>query len=379
MIPSISVTNFRLFRSLEVAHLSRVNLIVGKNSSGKSAFLESLQLFAASGSPAVLLELVSNRDGYWEAEIGQSDEESQPFEHPFRSLFYGYHLPRPGEQGIEVGPIHGERISVQTQFYRTVEDGELVRRVPVPIAQKDETLDAELNLEVRENGKVLFVAPAAIDLEGLNRIRRRPPSAFGAREQRHVFQSVSAQSVVDSKVAAYWDKVHLTDLEGDVIQALKLIQPNIVGLAFVGEGSDRPPYLRNRGRRVPIVRLSGVADRIPLKGLGDGITRLLEIVLSLVNSSDGFLFVDEIENGIHWSVMPDLWRIVFQLAERLNVQVFSTTHSRDCIEGFQTVWRQRAEAGSFHRLDSMPNLGVQAVEYNLTTLSDAIKTEVEVR
>jgi hypothetical protein len=379
MIPSLSVKNFRLFRSLRVSHLSRVNLIVGKNSSGKSAFLESLQLFAASGAPSVLLDLVSSRDGYWESEIGDADEESQTFEHPFRSLFYGYHLPQPGEQGIEIGPLQGDRISVQTQFYTTVEEGEIIRRVAVPPRLKDDGVNVELNLEVRENGKVVFVAPAAIDMEGLNRFRRRPPSPFGTREQRHTYQFVSAQSVLDSRVAAYWDKVHLTDNEPDVIRALNLIQPGVAGLAFVGEGSDRPPYLRARSRRVPIVKLLGIAERIPLKGLGDGITRVLEIVLALVNSRDGFLFVDEIENGLHWTVMPDLWKIVFQLAERLNIQVFATTHSRDCIEGFQAVWGQRAEDGSFHRLDSRADQGVQATEYNLTTLSDAIKAEVEVR
>lgn len=83
--------------------------------------------------------------------------------------------------------------------------------------------------------------------------------------------------------------------------------------------------------------------------------------------------MDEVENGVHWSVMPDLWRLVFRLALELNVQVFATTHSRDCIGGFATVWRERPAIGTFHRLDADETNGATPVQYDLTTLSDAIK------
>ncbi len=63
--------------------------------------------------------------------------------------------------------------------------------------------------------------------------------------------------------------------------------------------------------------------------------RALGISLALVNVKDGILLIDEFENGLYYSVQPDLWQSIFRVARRLNVQVFATTHSWDCVEGFQ--------------------------------------------
>ena len=61
------------------------------------------------------------------------------------------------------------------------------------------------------------------------------------------------------------------------------------------------------------------------------------IVLSLVNARGGVLLIDEFENGLHYSVQLDAWRMIFNLAQSLNVQVFATTHSWDAVESFQTA------------------------------------------
>jgi hypothetical protein len=379
MIPSLLVRNFRLFRNTALRKLGRVNLFVGRNSVGKSALLEAVQIYAAIGAPSLLLDLVSSRDGYWEMEIAEGNEVPQQFEHPFRSLFYGYHLPRPGEVGIEIGPLDENRVTIQTQLYRTITENEIARRVAIPPGMDNSSLvDAELTIEVRDNGRVAFLTPAAVDSEDLQRFRRRITASFSARDTKYNCLIVPAQNIPDNKLAAYWDKIHLTDFEKVVIDALKMIQPHTLGLAFVGEGSDRPVLGRIR-RRVPIVRLDSSPERFPLRNLGDGMSRLLEIVLALVNARDGLLLVDEIENGVHWGVMPDLWRLVFRLAQSLNVQVFATTHSRDCIEGFARAWNEQDSVATFHRLDADDESGPIAVQYDLMTLSDAIKTEVEVR
>ena len=70
----------------------------------------------------------------------------------------------------------------------------------------------------------------------------------------------------------------------------------------------------------------------------------------LAHAKDGVLLVDEIENGIHYSVQPDLWRVVFEMATRLNVQVFATTHSYDCIKAFEEAARESEEEGVLVRL-----------------------------
>lgn len=90
------------------------------------------------------------------------------------------------------------------------------------------------------------------------------------------------------------------------------------------------------------------------------------------------LLIDEFENGLHWSILPKVWDIVFKLSERLNVQVFATTHSRDCVKGFDTTWNNYPTLGAFFRLEAS-NGTVKVREYTSETLSDAIDMDVEVR
>ena len=83
-----------------------------------------------------------------------------------------------------------------------------------------------------------------------------------------------------------------------------------------------------------MVRLDESNNPLPLRSMGDGINRILTIILAMVNCENGYLLIDEFENGLHYSVQEKLWEIIFYLAERLNIQVFATTHSNDAIEVF---------------------------------------------
>jgi len=67
---------------------------------------------------------------------------------------------------------------------------------------------------------------------------------------------------------------------------------------------------------------------------GDGVKHLIAIILSLYASEKGYLFIDEIDNGVHYTLLDELWMVIMTLAEELNVQVFATTHSKECIEAF---------------------------------------------
>ena len=73
---------------------------------------------------------------------------------------------------------------------------------------------------------------------------------------------------------------------------------------------------------------------MPLRSFGDGAVRAFSVALALANSSDGFLLIDEAENGIHHSIQAKFWNMIVQTAERNNVQVIATTHSWDCVVGF---------------------------------------------
>ncbi|MGB5597882.1 MAG: ATP-binding protein, partial [Thiothrix litoralis] len=65
MLDSLHIKNFRCFEDLTIPSLGRVNLIVGKNNSGKSTLLEAIALFAQHGKVSALQSILINRNEFF--------------------------------------------------------------------------------------------------------------------------------------------------------------------------------------------------------------------------------------------------------------------------------------------------------------------------
>ncbi len=66
---------------------------------------------------------------------------------------------------------------------------------------------------------------------------------------------------------------------------------------------------------------------------------MLGLALGLVQARGKLLLVDEIDIGLHYSAQTSMWQMIKRAAEQLDVQVFATTHSRDCIEALARLAR----------------------------------------
>lgn len=183
---------------------------------------------------------------------------------------------------------------------------------------------------------------------------------------------VPANGLNREQIIALWDGIALTGLEREVNTALRFIAPGVEGLNLVSTPASK-------GERDLIVNVAGIDEPLPLHSLGNGMWRNLGIALALANAKDGMLLIDEFENGHYYSVQSDLWRFIFRLAHSLNVQVFATTHSWDCIEAFQRAAREdRQEEGLLIRLGSKKGeIGVTL--YGERELTIATREHIEVR
>jgi AAA15 family ATPase/GTPase len=85
---------------------------------------------------------------------------------------------------------------------------------------------------------------------------------------------------------------------------------------------------------------------LALTELGDGVRHIVSVVTALYASENGQLFIDEVDNGIHFTLLAKIWDIIFTLSAELNVQVFATTHSKECIEAFNRIQRKRKDKQS---------------------------------
>jgi hypothetical protein len=168
-----------------------------------------------------------------------------------------------------------------------------------------------------------------------------------------------------------WDKIALSERENDVVEALRIVAPDIKAVSMVG--GDNP-----RRIRTAIVRSQSFPRPVPLRSFGDGLNRLFGIVLSLVNAKDGLLLIDEFENGMHHTVQYDVWRGIFRLSRALKVQVFATSHSWDAIQAFQRAAAEDPDDGVLVRL-SKRNEDIIPTLFREEELAVATRDHIEVR
>lgn len=145
------------------------------------------------------------------------------------------------------------------------------------------------------------------------------------------YDFIPATGLDNRQMGKLWDQVTLTDAEKELITALRLMAPEVQHLSFV----NHPEHSGERFPKARVAVSSGKSEAIAFRSMGEGMVRLLGIVLALVNAKDGLLLIDEFSNGLHHLVQVEVWRIIFELAVSLNVQVFATTHSQDTVKAFQ--------------------------------------------
>ena len=93
-------------------------------------------------------------------------------------------------------------------------------------------------------------------------------------------------------------------------------------------------------RRVPFVTLKDTGERVRLSSMGDGINRILTVILALVNCKGGVFLLDEFETGLHYTVTDPIVESYLHAFRKTDVQVFATSHSHDCINSFIAVNRE---------------------------------------
>jgi len=375
MIQTLDIRRFRVLRKLRIEGLGRVNLLTGRNNTGKSSVLEALRMLASDASLSVIDQILRFR----EEDVGDADESARPSgaEGMFQlsSLFHGF-----PEFSAELEPIliassgsrRSMRLSLEATWLLEERDPDGARRL-IPQKQLDLFGEREsLPALLIEGTGVRRVVPLPLDYRRRYPYRGSPLRSDVGGEASLACEFVSPYGGErTATLGPLWDNIALSDREGYVVDALKIIDREISAVSMVGgEGPRRT--------RTAIVRAAGFPRPVPLRSFGDGLNRLFGIALSLVNAKDGLLLIDEFENGMHHTVQADVWRAVFRLASQLDVQVIATSHSWDTIEAFQRAASETPEEGVLIRLsrraeDVIPTL------FREQELAVATRDRIEVR
>ena len=333
LLDSLEIKGYRCFEHLTIEKLGRVNLIVGKNNVGKTALLEGLWIYANSDDYKVLNKIIFDRNEVTNDKNIPS-ESLREYGIGFRNLFFN-RPPLPNKQESRSDSPYFV-ISPLSKDVEILEDN-FLRLEKLDYTQRQEAL-YELSSDAIDL-KAIFVR-YFYDFSSVS-----PQISFFPKISTEINNLYVNSSGIDTeKQVGFWDQVALTPLEDDVIKALSILLPKIKRLDFIG-------YSNESKERVPFVRLGDEKERVPLKSFGEGLTRILGLSLALVQCKDGFLFIDEVENGLHYSALLEVWKLIFKTAKDLNVQVFATTHSKDCVEAFAAAAEESPEDGMLIRLE----------------------------
>ncbi len=191
--------------------------------------------------------------------------------------------------------------------------------------------------------------------------------------QNHIF--IETGGMNSTVVRKCWENIELTTIEDEVNEAMKLILPNLLRIRLKDFEDEEFKIIK-----IPFVQVKDFNKPLPLKSFGDGLSRLFGILLALVNCKNSIFLIDEIENGFHYSILPKVWKLIFKTAKDLNVQVFATTHSKDCYKAFNEVANANDEKddGMLIRLERQGEK-IIAKTINEERLALAVNHDVEVR
>jgi hypothetical protein len=269
-------------------------------------------------------------------------------------------------------------VEVQVSNGPTEETVRRIRRSVVPkaeLASTSETLNQALQIS---KGSKIF-SPILFD-RGLSRTRYAMSDAQGIVP----CSVVATQFGLVDELADGWDKVVFTPEEDVVREALRIIAPEFENLTFVRNSDSGSPRGRSPIQRGARVKLRDIPRPVPLNSMGDGMLRVLQLALKVFPAKGGFLLVDEFENGLHYSVQERIWQLVFEMAQRLDIQIFATTHSWDCVESFSKVARSRTDIdGVLFRVGRSVRTSEQgrviATVFDEDALYSITQSDVEVR
>ena len=367
MYREFKVRNFRGLRKLDISSLERVNLIAGKNNVGKTALLEALFLHSCPNQ-AGLAHVLNEFRGLQGVNMNGV----------FRDIFLNFDT------------------SADVELRAAGDWGKNERALRVSLAAMDRsqiTLGSASNGEFQRAGATRKVSDERIVLEYTDEageVFKSSGVAFreqmgdstqvvGIEEKRAEIKNRYNAVIMPSRHrgnpagdAEMLSNLLVTRKQGKVEEIMRRVEPRIQGLSVISAAS------------VPTIHaeLEDHERLLPMSLLGDGVARLLSLALFISRGDAGNLaLVDEIENGLHHSVMKSVWQGIAQFAREFDTQVFATTHSWECIRAAHEAFSED-EVYDFrlHRLDRVNGEGdVKAVTYEPDILEAAFRMNFEVR
>ncbi|GAA7844223.1 ATP/GTP phosphatase [Helicobacter pylori] len=330
MIQSVRIKNFKNFKNTKIDGFTKLNIITGQNNAGKSNLLEALYyLVGKSMHPCTnVLEIYDNI-------------RKEPLTSESKSLmFYGLDT----EKKIQITTTldNNQTLDLQIKFIAS-ENQKVIESQIIPTAEQTQ-MPSQLNFTLKKNNEEIYN-----DHLNITKAYNFPPipNQLGYNRQFKNFDPNQLQKLLPFESAviipsdAAYRQVHMiqavskicsnNQLEEELNKHLNQFDNNIQSISF------------NTNNQLKL-KVKNIKEKVPLSVFGDGLKKYLHIVSAFMADNAKTIYIDEVENGLHFSRMKLLLRCVIDFINDNkdgNLQVFMTTHNQEFIEILNQVIREK--------------------------------------
>ncbi len=361
MFKDITIEHFRGIRNLQLNNAGQINLFLGKNNCGKSTVLDAIFLLSGFSDPSFNIRINQMR-GYdsLKSEDLLLNFYNMDSETPIH-LFSTFDLQVSRDLQVSLIPSNEIQINISksTQSDLTNLKEKTYSGLSFQFALGQEQYLTNLHIN---------------DYIDSSKDRNIESSVAGVIEITKPYTEQLNAIYMNSQVAFRNTVIRLANIinnkqEKNIVKILSKIEPKIQSIAIVDS----------------IIKVDIGLDRlIPVNMLGDGIRRLMAIIVAMYDSKNGVILIDEVDNGLHYTAIPNLWIAILEAAKTMNIQVFATTHNKDALIALKEVLESvqyndmQSKTVSF-TLRRMPSDELKAYQYDFEKFDFAINQDIEMR
>jgi len=316
-IKNIEIKNFKCFEDFKAEGFGRVNLIGGKNNVGKTAFMEAVYVNVHAQN--------------------------------INTLFTTIYLIKYMRDNLDfickdcTGGKFDKQLFENTKSYFTISN---INKINFNLLNRDGKKEYSFNI----NNKTIIINTNdfSYQIEYIPNIKYIDNFGFSNNNLKEIYiqvQRVDKENILN----------HYINEFDNTIEKFKVFDNS------------------------PECKLKNSTEYRRINEFGDGLKHYISIICSLYACENGYLFIDEIDNGIHYTQLDKLWKIILTLSKQQKVQVFATTHSKECIESYARVAKKlEDEEIAFIELCKREE-EIKAFVYPYDWFIDEIEQEHEVR
>ncbi len=316
MIKSVEIENYKNFKHLKMENFKLINFFTGQNDTGKTNLLEALYINTGTYDP------ITNQGNLPPENVVQISN-SRKIKLNTDNLNTFFH------QGNTTNPI-----SIRTEFEHTTIP--LIIQYPT---QNSYSKDIDLNnndthatslvnktinnpqLQFSYNPSLSPMTMAYEPKQDRLRLEHQNLDSIGQTYQEHTAFIPVELSFVNYLYAL--ENLRLASKEKELVEILQSFNSDILNVEAI-KGSV---YIQIKDEKTPLHQ-SPNPKRL-LNSFGWGFIKFFIIASILIDNRIKYLFIDEIENGLHHTKMREFLRSLFKLAQKLQIQIFATTHNKE--------------------------------------------------